>query len=105
MQDTLHDDLLIHLLESFVGAKNILDELQEKYAMTKRHRIEVFGEVLNRAKEELNKRDLSEMSTDKLVKMVIMLSDNIRKDETELILQGDVELPVFELGELKTWKI
>lgn len=34
-----------------------LDELQEQYTMTKRHRITVFGEVLNRAKTELDKRD------------------------------------------------
>lgn len=82
-----------------------LDELQEKYAMTKRHRIAVFGEVLNRAKEELDKRDLSEMSTDKLIAMVIKLSDTLRQDETELELHGDNELPMFGLGEMTKWKI
>lgn len=82
-----------------------LDELQEKYAMTKRHRIAVFGEVLNRAKVELDKRDLSEMSTDKLITMVIKLSDTLRQDETELELHGDNELPLFGLGEMTKWKI
>jgi len=82
-----------------------LDELQEKYAMTKRHRIAVFGDVLNRAKAELDKRDLSEMSTDKLVTMVIKLSDTLRQDETELELHGDYELPAFGLGEMTKWKI
>ena len=82
-----------------------LDELQEKYAMTKRHRIAVFGEVLSRAKTELDKRDLSEMSTDKLVTMVIKLSDTLRQDETELELHGDYELPAFGFGEMTKWKI
>ncbi len=82
-----------------------IDELQEKYAMTKRHRIQVFGEVLNRAKEELDKRDLSEVPTDKLIKMVVMLSDNLRQDESELELQGDIEMPAFQIGELQKWKI
>lgn len=82
-----------------------IDELQEKYAMTKRHRIAVFGEVLSRAKAELDKRDLSEMSTDKLVTMVIKLSDTLRQDETELELHGDNELPMFRLGEMTKWKI
>lgn len=82
-----------------------LDELQEKYAMTKHHRIAVFGEVLNRAKEELDKRDLSEMSTDKLIAMVIKLSDTLRQDETELELHGDNELPMFGIGEMTKWKI
>ena len=82
-----------------------LDELQEKYAMTKRHRIAMFGEVLSRAKAELDKRDLSEMSTDKLITMVIKLSDTLRQDETELELHGDTELPMFGLGEMTKWKI
>lgn len=82
-----------------------IDELQEQYAMTKRHRITVFGEVLNRAKTELDKRDLSEMSTDKLITMVIKLSDTLRQDETELELHGDNELPMFGLGEMTKWKI
>ncbi len=82
-----------------------LDELQEKYVMTKQHRISVFGEVLNRAKEELSKRDLSTLPTDKLITMVIKLSDTLRQDEAELELRGGRQLPQFELEELKTWKI
>lgn len=82
-----------------------IDELQEQYAMTKRHRITVFGEVLSRAKAELDKRDLSEMSTDKLITMTIKLSDTLRQDETELELYGDNELSMFGLDEMTKWKI
>ena len=82
-----------------------IDELQEKYIMTKRHRIAVFGEVLNRAKAELDGRDLSTLSTDKLIALVIKLSDTLKQDETELELLGEVELPVFQIGEVSKWKI
>ncbi|MDQ5886370.1 MAG: hypothetical protein QG628_767, partial [Patescibacteria group bacterium] len=82
-----------------------IDELQEQYVMTKRHRISVFGNMLNRAKAELEKRDLSDVPTDKLVTMVVKLSDTLRLDESELELHGDIELPHINLGELKTWKI
>jgi hypothetical protein len=73
--------------------------------MSKQHRISVFGDMLNRAKTELEKRDLSEVSTDKLVTMVIKLSDTLRQDEVELELHGDAEQPIFDTRELKTWKI
>lgn len=82
-----------------------IDELQEKYIMTKRHRIAVFGEVLNRAKAELDGRDLSTLSTDKLITLVIKLSDTLKQDETELELLGEVELPIFQIGEVSKWKI
>lgn len=82
-----------------------MDELQEKYAMTKRNRIAVFGEVLNRAKDELSNRDLSTLPTDKLINLVIKLSDTLKQDEAELELHGDVELPSFKIGELTKWKI
>lgn len=82
-----------------------IDDLQEKYIMTKRHRIAVFGEVLNRAKTELDGRDLSTLSTDKLITLVIKLSDTLKQDETELELLGEVELPIFQIGEVSKWKI
>lgn len=82
-----------------------IDELQEQYVMSKQHRISVFGDMLNRAKTELAKRDLSDIPTDKLITMVVKLSDTLRQDESELELHGDVELPRIEFGELKTWKI
>lgn len=82
-----------------------IDELQEQYVMSKQHRISVFGDLLNRAKAELAERDLSDVPTDKLVAMVVKLSDTLRQDESELELHGDIDLPRIELGELKTWKI
>lgn len=80
-----------------------IDELQEKYAITKRHRVEVFGEVLNKLKEELSSRDLSTLPTDKLINLAIKLSDTLKQDETDLELIGEPEMPVFEMFEAKRW--
>jgi hypothetical protein len=82
-----------------------VDDLQERYAITRRHRIEMFGNFLQRAKEELNKRDMSDIPTDRLITMVIKLSDTLKADETELELKGDYELAPWNIGEQTTWKI
>jgi len=83
----------------------VVDDLQERYAITRRHRITLFGEFLKKAKDELNKRDMSDIPTDRLITMVIKLSDTLKADETELELLGEVELPQFTIGEQSTWKI
>ncbi len=83
----------------------VVDDLQERYAITRRHRIVVFGEFLQKAKDELNSRDMSDIPTDRLITMVIKLSDTLKADETELELLGDVELQSWEIGEQSTWKI
>lgn len=83
----------------------VVDDLQERYAVTRRHRIEVFDEFLQKAKDELNKRDMTDVPTDRLISMVIKLSDTLKADETELELLGEVELPQFTIGEQSTWKI
>jgi len=83
----------------------LVDDLQERYSITRRHRIALFGEFLEKAKGELNKRDMSDIPTDRLITMVIKLSDTLKADETELELMGAVELQPIVLGEQTTWKI
>ena len=83
----------------------VVDNLQERYAITRKHRITLFGEFLQKAKDELNNRDTSDLPTDRPVTMVIKLSDTLKADETELELLGEVELPQFTIGEQSTWKI
>ena len=82
----------------------LIDDLQERYAITRRHRIALFGEFLEKAKQELNKRDLSDVPTDRLITMTIKLSDTLKADETELVLKGEAEWRQ-SLGEDKVWKI
>lgn len=83
----------------------VVDDLQERYAITRRHRITLFGEFLQKAKDELNNRDMSDVPTDRLITMVIKLSDTLKADETELELIGEIELQPLVLGEQTIWKI
>ena len=83
----------------------VVDDLQERYAITRRHRITLFGEFLRKAKDELNNRDMSDIPTDRPITMVIKLSDTLKADETERELLCEVELPQFTIGEQSTWKI
>ncbi|MEI7689824.1 MAG: hypothetical protein WCI79_02570 [Candidatus Saccharibacteria bacterium] len=82
----------------------VIDELQEKYLMTKSHRIATFGEILARAKDELGKRDLSLLPTDRLISLTIKLSDVLRQDETEIELIGE-EGYLSGLSAQKKWKV
>ncbi len=95
--------------ETFRNINNLralyIDELQEKYAMTKRHRIAVFGEVLERAKTELDKRDLSEVPTDKLVNLIIRVADTLKQDETQIEILGEPQLAIFDLEQSKSWRV
>ena len=63
-----------------------IEELQEKYLISKVKRIELFGERLLAINEELKKRDLSEVSTPKLFEMMIRCMK---------ALDGEIEVPEF----------
>ncbi len=82
-----------------------IDEIQERQSISKQHRLAIFGQFLHRANEELATRDLSEVSTDKLVSMIIKTSDAIKADEQSLVLKGDREFGLFQLSHDKTWQV
>ncbi len=64
-----------------------LDFLQDKYFVSKKKRIEFFGEQLNRFKEELFKRDLSEIPTDKLFEMAMKTIGSLKQEEIVIQLK------------------
>lgn len=82
-----------------------IDELQEKHRIGRQYRLEFFGELLNRAKDELTTRDFSDVSTDKLVALILKTSSAIRVDEQQLAIKGDREFGLFELSHDKTWRV
>jgi hypothetical protein len=82
-----------------------IDEIQEKQSISKQHRLTIFGQFLHRANEELATRDLSEVSTDKLVALIIRTSDAIKSDEQPLVIRGDREFGLFQLSHDKTWQV
>ncbi len=53
------------------------DALMEKYKMTKNCQLESLGSQLAKIRDEVSKRDLSEVPTEKLVAMEIKLLDTI----------------------------
>ena len=69
-----------------------LEALHEKYYMTKEARIELLGEQLKAVKEELSKRGLGDVSTDKLMEMQLKLHQALQEEYTEVRPLTDTEL-------------
>ena len=70
-----------------------IEELQEKYKISKEKRIELFGKDLLAINKELEKRDLSEVSTPKLFEMKIRCLKALEKEmgEPEFLSEKDIE--------------
>jgi hypothetical protein len=61
-----------------------MDEMREKYLISKEHKVSVLKELINKAEEELASRSYSDLSTDKLVHLY---NDLIDKLSGELIIE------------------
>ena len=73
-----------------------LEALQEKFFLLKEHRIRAFGETLQKIKKELDKRDLKDISTDKLLDLYT---------KYYLLLKDEIVEPVFKTsGEIQADK-
>lgn len=64
-----------------------LELLQEKFYVSKKKRIELFGEQLVRLIEELANRDLSEIPTEKLYDMTMKTAASLKQEETQITLK------------------
>lgn len=53
------------------------DYLRESFAVSRKHRLEMFSKQLKKLKEELAKRDLSEVPTSQLITMIIKIESRI----------------------------
>jgi hypothetical protein len=81
------------LEEEIAGLKAIeLESLYEQYHLLKEHRIQILGSQLQNIKDELSKRDLSEVPTDKLLDIQLKYLDDIRKEYVELKLLSDKDI-------------
>ena len=69
-----------------------LDALEEEYWMKRHGRIELFGTLLRRVKEELERRDLSDVPTAKLVELELKLIPELKKlfSITPIMSESDV---------------
>lgn len=68
-------------LEEIDAAKAFqVEEMMEKYRMTRDKRIEMYGERLLALQDELAKRDLSEIPTGKLFEMMMKCSKELQTE-------------------------
>ena len=79
-----------------------LDELFEKFAVSKAKRIEAFGERLNAILGELVKRDMTDVPTVSLLALALKYGENMRYEFEPLSLQGaDKELDWSAAGKIE----
>ncbi|WP_432693981.1 hypothetical protein ACRBU7_14365 [Priestia aryabhattai] len=64
-----------------------MEELQEMYYVQKQKRIELFGIQLEQILKELDQRDFSDMSTEKLLELQLKYLDYLKREEVDLSLQ------------------
>ena len=60
-----------------------LDALYEKYYLLKENRLQTFGELLTRLREEIAGRNLIDVPTDKLLELYIKYSDKVKEEVVE----------------------
>lgn len=80
------------------------EALREKYLITREKRIEMLGENLDKIKQELAKRDLSEIPTEKLFTLNIRLLQEIKAEETSSLLFAEKGPITMDFSELTEWK-
>lgn len=60
-----------------------LDSLYEKYYLSKEHRLKTFGETLQRIRDEVAKRNLKDVPTEKLLELYIKYADKVKEEAIE----------------------
>ena len=69
-----------------------LEVLLEKYYATKVKRIELFGEKLKCIKDELDKRELSEVSTEKLFELYVRFIEILKKEVVDVVFSAESDV-------------
>lgn len=64
-----------------------MEELQEMYYVQKQKRIELFGSQLEQIMKELDQRNFSDMSTEKLLELQLKYLDYLKREEIDLSLE------------------
>lgn len=75
------------------------DLIIKEYQMAQENILEQYGKLLKRVNEEIEKRDLKEVSTIKLLEYQLKLLEAINKQDTSLMVKVDT---METLGGLKT---
>jgi len=80
-----------------------MDAIYDKHRLAKQHQMEMLGIQLNGVRIELEKRDLSEVPTDKLLSMEMKLLDAINSNGVGVVFRAENDGWKISLGEEQVW--
>ena len=69
-----------------------LEALYEKYYLLKENRLQTFGAMLTKIKEEVERRDLSDVPTDKLLELLLKYNSQVKEEIVEPTFKSSQEL-------------
>jgi len=69
-----------------------LEALYEKYYLLKEVRLQTFGEMINKIKAEVAKRDLSDVPTEKLLELLLKYNSQVKEEIVEPIYKSSQEI-------------
>ena len=69
-----------------------LEALYEKYYLLKETRLQTFGEMLNKIKKEVERRDLKDVSTDKLLDLLLKYNAMVKEEIVEPLFKSSGEI-------------
>lgn len=80
------------------------EKLIEAAKLAKRHQIDMLGERLAMIREELSKRDLSDIPTSKLVEIELKIIDTANKIGTDTIMRTNEDSTFVSFTKEVEWK-
>jgi hypothetical protein len=69
-----------------------LEALYESYYLMRENRLQTFGAMLTKIKEEVESRDLSDVPTDKLLELLLKYNAQIKEEIVEPIYKTSTEI-------------
>lgn len=69
-----------------------LDSLYTQYYLLKENRIQTFGELLKKIKDEIDKRDLSDIPADKLLDLLLKYESQLKEEIIEPVYKTSQEI-------------
>ena len=72
-----------------------LEALQEKYYILKEKRIELFGEKLKAINDELSKRDLSDIPTERLLDLLGKYGKLLKEEEVTIVFKKEEKVSIL----------
>ena len=80
------------------------EKLIEAAKLAKRHQIDMLGERLAMIREELSKRDLSDIPTSKLIEIELKIIDTANKIGTDTIMRTNEDSTFVSFTKEVEWK-